>query len=223
MRSTSPVRLPSPLFPLACVCLVGCASYGGRPLISSGTASSYVEHVERNGLHAAVIDLSDLRSCEKHFGRDLPDHDYVPVRLFLELDMSSSDTFHVKREDLALVLQNGTRLPAADPLTVIDDVAFSHWRSFFGFLLVLPGPFVASSVSSANDELESDYLEKALRSVRISRNMRVYQGVVFFELPPGLKGPQTTEDAFVEVVAGREGNREGTLGERLEFPVHFTR
>jgi hypothetical protein len=203
--------------------LTGCASYHGRPLISSGAASSYLEHMQRDGLHVAVIDLSSERSSEKHFDRDLPDYEYVPVQLLVELDANAATAFNMKREDLVLVLQDGTRLAAADPLVVVDNVAFSHWRSFFGFLFVLPGPFVASSVSSANDELESDYLEKALRSVRVSHNMRVYQGVVFFEIPDDLDGPLNTEDAFVEVSVGREGDGNGVLGQRLQFPVHFTR
>jgi len=208
---------------LAGALLPGCASYDVRPLFSSGAASSYIEHVHREGLHVAVIDLSAERSTEKHFARHLPDYEYVPVQLLVELDAHEEAAFDLRRENLSLVLQDGTRLAAVDPLDVAHEVSFSHWRSFFGFLFLIPGPFVASSVSSANEQLENDYLEKSLRSVRVSHNMRAYQGVVFFRLPEEANGQLDTEDAFVEVVVQREGVGAGELGRRIEFPVHFTR
>ena len=202
--------------------LSGCASYSGRPLLDSGAASSYLEHRERDGLHIAVLNLSEERSTVKHFDRDLPDFRFVPVQLLVELDSSSDAAFTLRREDLNLVLDDGTRLQAADALDVIESVSYSHWRSFFGFLLLLPGPFVASSVNGANEELENDYLAKALRNVRISPNMRTFQGAVFFELRDDMGDLAGMEDAFVEVSVYREGSGRGSLGERLEFPVHFS-
>ena len=217
-------RTVSCLATLSLVALsLGCASYAARPLISSGAASSYLEHTERHGLHIAVLDLSNLRTTEKHFDRDLPDYQFVPVQVLAELDSRSDEVFNLRREHLHLVLQDGTRLQAVDPIDVIDKVSFSHVRSFFSFLLLIPGPFVTASVSSANEELESDYLEKSLRSVRLSHNMRTFQGVVFFRVPAEYDGRVNTEDAFVEVVAHREGGTESKLGSRVEFPVHFSR
>ena len=202
--------------------VAGCASYEARPFIDSGAASSYLQHHEREGLHVAVLDHSGERNAVKHFDRELPEYRYIPVQLLVELDAASNASFDLRREELSLVIGDGTRLGAADPLDVIDEVSFSHWRTFWSFLLLLPGPFVASSVSSANEELESDYLAKSLRSVRVSPNMRSYRGVVFFELPSDWDGELSMADAFVEIEVSKQGSGEGDIGQRLEFPVHFS-
>ncbi len=204
------------------ILVAGCASYDARPFVDSGAASSYLQHHEREGLHIAVLDLSGERNAVKHFDCELPEYRYIPVQVLVELDASSQASFDLRREELSLVIGDGTRLGAADPFEVIETVSFSHWRTFWSFLLLLPGPFVASSVNGANEELESDYLAKSLRSVRVSPNMRSYRGVVFFELPPKWEGNLTMADAFVEVEVSKQGSGEGDLGQRLEFPVHFS-
>lgn len=202
----------------------GCASYNGMPFVDSGTASSVVEHREFDGLHVAVRDLSKPRLSEKHFDRDLGRFGVVPVVLMLELNPDCRDAFNIRRNEIQLVLRDGTRLTGVDPLDVVDEVAFTHWRSIFSYLLIVPGPFVTSSVNAANRELETDYLRKAVRSVRISPNMRTYRGVVFFLVPEEQRDRFTMEDSFVELTVYKEGNRgDGKgIGKRLDFPIHFS-
>ena len=91
--------------------------------------------------------IAGSEASEKHFARDLLDYGFVPVQILVELDVRSEEAFILQREELRLVLRDGTRLESLDPKSVIADVSFSHWRSFFGFLFLLPGPFVTSSVS----------------------------------------------------------------------------
>lgn len=211
--------------PIAGVVGGGCASYHGMALHDRGSAATIIEHSERDGLHVAVRDLSSKRACERHFGAPLTEYGYVPVQMLFELDAGTDAAYDVRREDLRLVLRDGTRLESSPVQEVVEAASFSHWRSFFGYLLLLPGPFVSTSVSAANRQIDEDYTGKALRSVRLSPNLRSYEGVVFFRVPedPG-EGP-TLEDAFVEVVAHKEGEdgEDGRLGRRLDFPVHFAR
>jgi len=207
------------LFPI----LPGCASYHAMPFVGQGSASTIVEHRNREGLHVAVRNLTKTRVAIKHFGRDLMQYGYVPVMLLVELDATSDSAFNVRRDEIRLVLRDGTRLKTSNPETVAEEVAYSHWRSFFGFLLLLPGPFVSSSVNSANQDLEEDYTKKSLRSVRISPNMRSFEGAVFFALADDVIEDFTMEDAFLEFVAYKEASRStgSDLGKRLDFPVHF--
>jgi hypothetical protein len=194
------------------------------PFVDERSASTLIDHREIDGLHLAVRDCSQRRAAEKHFGRDLVDVGYVPVVVLLELDASSNGAYSIRREDIRLVLRDGTRLDSAVPAKVIEDAGFSHWRSFFAYLFLLPGPFVSSSVASANVDLEEDYLAKSLQSVRLSRNLTSYSGVVFFERGDKVDGDVTLTDAFVEVAVFKEGQKAAgdSLGKRLDFTVHFT-
>jgi hypothetical protein len=201
----------------------GCASYNARPFIESGGASTLVDHRQFEGLHLAVEDLSPPRISLKHFDRDLKSHGFLPVMVRAELDARSSTAFHLRREELELCLPDGTRIPAADPLDVIEAVSFSHWRSVFGFCFILPGFFVVHSVNTANEKLESDYLAKSFRSVRLSPNLRAYAGTVFFRVPDEVEDALRLEDAFVEVAVQIEGQDHKAMGRRGEFPVHFSR
>lgn len=203
--------------------LAGCAAYHAMPLVDQRSASTLVDHRELEGLHIAVRDLSGARISEKHFGCDLAEEGYLPVLVLLELDSESRSAYTLRQDDVHLVLQNGTRLRPASPAEVADDVGFSHWRSFFGYLFLLPGPFVSNSVSNANRELEEDYTAKALQSVRLSRNMPAYRGVVYFALDE-TETAGSLEDAFVELTVYREAdhNSAESLGGRLDFAVHFS-
>jgi hypothetical protein len=59
-----------------------------------------------------------------------------------------------------------------------------------------------------------------MESVRINPNMRSFQGVVFFRIPPGLEDGFTMEDAFVEFrVYEHHNGKDG--GACHEIPVHF--
>ena len=87
-------------------------------------------------------------------------------------------------------------------------------------LFLLPGPFVASSVTHANQELEGDYQDKCLDSVRINSQLRSHQGVVFFKIPEKLRGSFDMEDAFLEVKIYKQGKGD-QLGKVFDLPVHF--
>lgn len=204
----------------SCLLLPACAYYTARPIESSHKASSVIDQREAHGLYVAVKDLSHQSDALKYFDRDLLEIGYVPVLVLLELDQSSNAVFDVRDSDLQLCLQDGTRLtPAAIP-EVCETAAFSHSRSAMGFLLVLPGFFIASSVNSANDDLQSDYREKSLDSIRINPNARSFLGVVFFKLPKERRDNFTMEEAFIEAKVYL-GGAQGKLGQTLEFPVHF--
>lgn len=203
----------------------GCASYRANDLVVDRQASSMIQHHREEGLYVAAVCLADERSSRRHFGRHLVEQGYVPILVLLELDADSKQSFQIQKRELRLCLSDGRRLLPTDYEQVVDDVSFSHWRSFFGFVpWILPGFFVASSVNSANQDLEQDYEEKALRSVRVSPNLRAYHGVLFFRIPPEIRRDITLDDAFVEVSLFREGSGETGehLGQRLEFPVHFS-
>jgi hypothetical protein len=215
--------LASRLVTLLPLFLTACASYYGRPFLDERDAASLVDHREVEGLHVAVIDLSSARRSAKHFDRELASYGFVPVMLLMELDASSNDAFNVRRRDVKLRLRDGTELVADDPLDVVETVSFSHLRSVFSYFMILPGFFVASSVNEANEELEEDYVKKALQSVRISPNLRAYKGVVFFRLPEEHWDDFTMEDAFIDMTVYREGQEGNILGKPLEFPVHFAR
>src|SRR5690606_26478817 len=204
----------------------GCASYDAMPFVDQRSASTLVDHREIDGLHVAVRELSRDRLSEKHFGRELVADGFLPVVVLLEIDAQTNGAYTLRNEDVHLVLPNGERLSPADPSVVASQVSFSHWRSFFAYLFLLPGPFVTSSVTSANQALEEDYLKKSLRSVRLSRNLPAYSGVIFFALEDvdGDDLPTLLRDAFVELTVYREGDRErpDDLGRRLDFAVHFS-
>jgi hypothetical protein len=198
----------------------GCASYSAKPIEVRLEASSFVDQKEAEGLYVAVEDLSKPRDSLRFFDRDLRDYGYAPVLLLLELDRRSESVFDVRREDVHLCLQDGTRLSTADPQSVADEVSFSHFRSVVGFLFIFPGIFVASSVNEANKQIEIDYQIKALRSVRINPNMRSFRSVLFFKVPADVRDRFTMEDAFVEVKIYK-GSQGGAMGRMIELPVHF--
>jgi hypothetical protein len=205
---------------LAALLAAGCVSYSARPFDSRREASAIIEQREADGLYVAVEDLSTPRSSLQYFDRDLASHGYAPVLLLLELDRSSENVFDVRRDEITLCLQDGTRLRAVDPLDVADDVSFSHARSVFGFLLIFPGFFVASSVNRANEQMVTDYQLKSVKSVRINPNMRSFRSVLFFQIPEEVADRFTMEDAFIEVKVFKQGQG-GSLGRAIEFPVHF--
>lgn len=208
------------LFVFPFLSCMGCASYSAKPLDSRQEASSIVEQREAEGLYVAVKDLSQPRSSLQYFDRDLFEYGYVPVLLLLELDRNTESVFDIRREDLQLCLRNGRRLESAEPSEVANRVAFSHFRSILGFLLVFPGFILASSVNSANDQIEADYQTKSIKSIRINPNMRSFRAVVFFQIPRDIRDMFTMEDAFVEAKVYKQG-QEGAMGKCLEFPVHF--
>lgn len=203
--------------------ITGCVTYNGMPIIDRGTASTIVEHRHREGLHVAVRDLSRARVSRSHFDRNLRSYGFVPVMVLIEVDSQSNHAFILRRDEVVLVLRDGTRLNTVHPMDVIDAVSYSHWRSALSFLLIFPGPYVSSSVKAANRNLETDYLQKSLSNVRVSPSMRSHQGVVFFSVPADRWNRFTMEDSFVELVVYKEGskNKSTEMGKRLEFPVHF--
>ena len=207
-------------FALLASLLGGCAHYGGKALdLQTGTAG-FVRQRGIEELLVAVKDLSSPRDSEKYFDRELVEYGYVPVLVALQLDQDADATFDMSREDMRLVLQNGERLESAEPDEIASDVAFSHWRTALGYLFLLPGPFVGSSVSHANQELEGDYQDKCLDSIRINSQLRAHQGVVFFKIREDLRDSFDMEDAFVEVKIYKQG--EGNqFGQVFDLPVHF--
>jgi hypothetical protein len=207
---------------VASLLVQGCASYAARPFTSQLEASSIIEQKEAEGLFVAVKDLSLPRDSLRYFDRDLVAQGYVPVQLLLELDRTAECSFDVRREELKLCLRDGRRLDTVDPQLVAEAVSFSHARSVVGFLLLIPGFFVAHSVHRANEELGADYGAKAMSSIRINPNMRSYRGVVFFAIPPELDGRFSMDEAFVEIKVNKQG-RAGRIGQALELPVHFGR
>lgn len=200
----------------------GCASYSAKPLDSHQGASSIIEQREADGLYVALKDLTPPRISLQYFDRDLVEYGYAPALLLLELDQHSEKVFDVRREDIQLCLQDGRRLASADPLEVAEEVSFSHLRSAMGFFLILPGFFLASSVNEANTLLQLDYHAKAPSSVRINPNRSSFRAVIFFKIPLELRDSFTMDDAFVELKIYKQGQK-NTMGQTLEFPVHFTR
>jgi len=200
----------------------GCASYSARALDTRQAASSIVEQKEAEGLYVAVKNLSQPRESLRYFDRDLRAYGIVPVLLLLELDRESQGVFDVRREDIFLCLRDGTRLETMDPGDVAEEVQFSHIRSVFGFFLIFPGFFVASSVSGANEEIEADYQQKSVKSIRINPNMRSFHSAIFFRVPAEQESTFTMEDAFVEAKVYKQGQG-SSPGKCLEFPVHFGR
>ncbi len=207
-------------FGLMLLLLTSCAHYDGKALeLVTGTAG-FVRQRNLDELNIAIKDLSSPRDSVKYFDRELIAYGYLPVLIALQLDGSSDATFDMSRQDLRLVLQNGQRLESAEPDETASDVAFSHWRTAFGFLFLLPGPFVASSVGHANQELKGDYQDKCLDSIRINAQLRFHQGVVFFKIPEKLRGSFDMEDAFLEVKIYKQGKGD-QLGRVFDLPVHF--
>lgn len=200
--------------------VAGCAHYHARPFEVKQNAAARPQQRSESGLYVAVDQLTDPIESQKYFDRDLVSEGYVPVLVLLELQRDATSAFELRREDLLLCLRDGERLEPVDPLEVVDDVRFSHVRSFVGFLFVLPGFFVASSVSNANVEMASDYERKALETIRINRNSPVFVGVVFFRIPENEKENFTMRDAFVEAKLRRSGGPK-SVGDVIEFPVHF--
>ena len=200
--------------------LTSCAHYDGKALeLETGTAG-FVRQRNLDELNIAIKDLSSPRDSVKFFDRELIAYGYMPVLVALQLNGDADVTFDMSRQDLRLVLKNGQRLESAAPDETASAVAFSHWRTAFGFLFLLPGPFVASSVNHANQELEGDYQDKSLDSVRINSQLRSHQGVVFFKIPEELRGSFDMEDAFLEVKIYKQGKGE-QLGRVFDLPVHF--
>ncbi len=199
----------------------GCASYSGKPIDSRQEASSIVEQREAEGLYVAVKDLSHPRDSFLYFDRDLRAQGYIPVLILLELDRNSQSVFDVRREDVQLCLREGHRLQSVDPTEVASSVGFTHFRSVLGFFLFFPGFFVAASVNEANEQIELDYQQKAIKSIRINPNMRSFKAVVFFKVPPEAEEAMTLEDAFIEAKVYKQGQGGNSPGKCLEFPVHF--
>lgn len=200
----------------------GCATYYAKPLDSHQGAPSSIEQRKAEGLYIALQDLTPPRISLQYFDRDLVEYGYAPALLLLELDQQSKKVFDVRREEIQLCMKDGRRLASADPLEVAEQVSFSHLRSAMGFFFILPGFFLASSVNEANVMLEMDYQEKAQSSVCINPNRSSFRTVIFFKIPLEIKDSFTMVDAFVELKVHRR-DREKTVGETLELPVHFTR
>ncbi len=203
----------------ALVVTAGCAHYAARGLDDLQGAGASVQQREADGLYIAVEDLTNPRESVKYFDRSLVDHGFAPVIVLLEMDVNSKARFDVNKDDMRLVLNTGERLEPVEPDAVAETVAYSYWRSTFGFLFLVPGFFVVSSVSDANAELLDDYQSKAFKNVRIHPNFRSLSGVVFFKLPPE-SAPLDMRDSFVEVKVYKHGE-DGALGDVFDLAVHF--
>ena len=197
-----------------------CAYYRVNGLKKYDNSTGRVQPRDADGLSIGVHDLSSRRRSHRFFARALSSYGYVPVLLSLEVDKNSTSSFDVSSHDMRLVLRTGKRLEAVDSETIAGTVAYSYWRSAFGFLLVAPGFFVVSSVTSANEELLLDYQEKSFESVRVDADHPVFHGVVFFGIPAELRDDFTMEDAFVEAKLYQRDDR-GELDKLLDLPIHF--
>lgn len=200
----------------------GCAYYGGVGLDQYESPPGITQQRLVDGLYVAVHDLSPGRASERFFDREIVDYGFVPVMLSLDLHDSSIALFDVNRHDLRLVLGNAERLEAVAPETLAQDVAFSYWRSTFGFLFILPGFFVASSVTNANEDLLHDYKHKSFNTIQLGPRWRSFRGVVFFSIHEELRDTFAMEDAFVEVKIYKRQS-EQDIGKIIEIPVHFHR
>ena len=198
----------------------GCAHYGGQPIPDQQSPSALVQQRDAEGLYIAVKDITSDRAATQLFDRELLDYGFAPILVLLEKDTESNASFDINREDLRLVLNTGERLSTVPADKITELAAYSHWRSAFGFLFILPGFFVASSVGSANEAMTEDYRAKSLDSVRINPNQPSYKGVVFFEIPSDQQNSFSMEDAFLEVKVYKQGKGE-ERGKVFETPVHF--
>ena len=216
------LRCAAPLVAVTAALLPGCAHYEARPFQIKQSAAARPQQRNESGLYVAVEDLTGDVESGEYFDRDLVEQGFAPVLVLLELERDSEGTFELRREDLVLCLRDGTRLTPAEPTDVAADVRYSHFRSFVGFLFLVPGFFVASSVSNANTELTADYERKALESIRVNRNSPVFTGVVFFHIPKEFRASFSMTDAFVEARLRRSGGQDD-VGDVIEFPVHFSR
>jgi hypothetical protein len=175
----------------------GCASYSAKPLDLGEDASSIVEQREAEGLFVAVKDISGERESVQYLGRDLVRYGFIPVVILLELDRNSEGVFDVRSEDVKLCLRSGHRLQSVDPDRVVEAV-------------------------STNQDLAMDYGQKALKSLRVNPNKRLFRRVLFFAVPEDLTEEFTMEDAFIEMKIYKQG-QDGVPGKPLEFPIHFGR
>ena len=199
--------------------LVSCAHYGAQPLPERPGPSAVAGQRTTDDLYVTAYHVAERAAALESFDRDLVAHGVCPVVVHIELNESATASFDIAATDVQLVLSSGVTLDPVDAETVASAAAYSHWRSAFGFLFLLPGFFVASSVNSANELMASDYEEKSLHRVRIGPRNPRHQGVIFFAIPDTVASDFAVEDAFLEFKVYRQDA--GRLDGVIDIPVHF--
>lgn len=198
----------------------GCISYRAIPIDRGLKATAVALHRELDGLHVAVKDVTGPRDSTPLFGQDLVASGIAPVLLLVELDPRSKSSFSLRRDDARLCLRSGEHLKPLDPQEAATRVRYSHLRSVVGFLFLVPGFFIASSVNGANEQLRIDYGEKSASDLRVHESSSTVTTVLFFDIPAEDRAAFSMDEAFVELRAFRHD--EGSLGRPMAFPVHFS-
>ena len=201
------------------IALVGCASYIALPLDTMvrkpRMAHNKIKKQEKKGLIIAAEDYSEYRKCRRYFYRDLLSMGYIPI--YLCMGNHSDFEFTVRRENIIFRLEDGTEAKAVDAKEVIDDAQSSPGKSLFAFPLgIIPVFLIWGSISSANDQLDQDYSQKAFRDTHLIKGDDLV-GFLFFKVPEGKK-IQSVKDATLEVNATKKAGQ-GELAETLQFIV----
>lgn len=154
----------------AIVLFSGCAGIHVEELPADMQASRMSPNEKtKDGLVVFCKPMTNPEHVVSFFGDDLLGYNFLPIRIFLENHTNKDNTeFTFIPSKTELTFEDGRRYTAVSSDKIFEEISFSYWRAVpYYFLAVIPGFFVAGSVTEANDDLQDSFREKSLGNITL--------------------------------------------------------
>lgn len=184
----------------------GCAHFEASPLAPHWTASSQIGQQEIAGLSIAAKTLDGMREENEYIGRPARERGFLPLVLLLE--NTADRAFLVRREGITLETSDGRIYTASEVSEIYDGLAFSKGAALWGVPLGLfPAFFMGNRISEQNEKLLEDLNAKTFHDLRLFRNPKSYNCLIFFQLGDRL-GDLAPGDFWLSVEVEKESTPE---------------
>ena len=204
------------LLPLLVVPLCGCVQFSARPLVPEWTATSQVHRQESDGLTIAAQALGKGIAETQFIGRPTRARGYFPVVLLFENEGDSA--FVIRRHGVRLETNDRQVFHSASLYEVFEDLKYSKNSALWGLPLgILPALVFSERIDDQNQEFLEDLREKVFRDIRIWKNPRTYNAVVFFKMAPERANALDPTRVTVSIEVEREDGDGST--QLLQFRV----
>ncbi len=197
------------LLSLCSLLSIGCSSYKAFEKDESRPARNRINKQEQKGLAIAAEDYSTEKKSLKYFDRDMRDLGYLPI--YIAIDNTGENEFILRTDKVEFRFEDGTHAQLAKPQEVIEEAQLSKGVALFGLIFA---PFIWSSRSTANFDLDKDYNQKALRDFQIGKGDTLF-GFAFVKIPKG-KDETSIRDAILQMDITKKAQGK-ELAESLKF------
>ena len=218
-------KLVASVFPVALLLLgTGCSTMKVAPL-TTGSASSYPQHEQKNGVTVGVRPMTEKREIEDMFKINLLDKGVVPVLVVAE-NQSASASFIIAKDKVCVSneasgttgssqrnkVTSGTGAALRDSGAVMVGAG-----AFLPPLLIVGAPLLFTGMQAASNAsvIEFNLADKEFYSWTLGPGEKA-QGFVYFQFPKG-SPPSRNYHLLAEVTNPATG--EATS---FDFPVNLT-